>query len=146
MTKIASVVLMVAACLSPVSGQAQKPTAAEAVKQVERDWMEAEKSADVGKLGEIVGNDWVGIGPTGVKATKQQLLADVKAGALKVESVEFAPMEVKVLGTIAVVQGGDTEKSSYKGKDMSGKWVWMDVFALRNGKWQAVRSQTVLLK
>ena len=55
-------------------------------------------------------------------------------------------MDVKVIGSIAVVQGSDTEKSSNKGKDTSGKWVWMDVFVNRDGKWMAVRSQSAMVK
>ena len=51
-----------------------------------------------------------------------------------------------VIGTTAIVQGSDTEKSSFKGKDTSGKWVWMDVFVMRDGKWQAVRSQSAMVK
>jgi hypothetical protein len=62
------------------------------------------------------------------------------------ESFEIGPMDVKVLGNVAVVQGSDTEKSSYKGKDTSGKWIWMDVFVKRDGKWVAVRSQDGMVK
>jgi hypothetical protein len=53
---------------------------------------------------------------------------------------------VKVLGNVAVVQGGDTEKSTIGGKDTSGQWVWMDVFEKRDGKWLAVRSQSAKVK
>ena len=55
-------------------------------------------------------------------------------------------MDVMVMGTVAVVQGSDTEKSSMKGKDTGGKWAWMDVIVMRNGRWQAVRSQTAMVK
>lgn len=55
-------------------------------------------------------------------------------------------MEVKVLGNVPVVQGSDTEKSTSKGKDSSGKYVWMDVFAKIDGKWQAIRSQNTMAK
>jgi Domain of unknown function (DUF4440) len=82
----------------------------------------------------------------GAKTTKKEFLNDVKSGTNKVESVEFGPMDVKVIGTVAVVQGSDTEKSSNKGKDTSGKWAWMDVFVNRDGKWQAVRSQSAMVK
>jgi hypothetical protein len=50
---------------------------------------------------------------------------------------------VKVLGSVAVVQGTNTEKStSADGKDSSGKYAWMDVFVKRDGKWVVVRSQS----
>src|SRR5260370_36126064 len=52
-------------------------------------------------------------------------------------------MKVRVFGHTAVVTGSDTEKSSYKGKDTSCKYVWTDVFVQRNGRWQALASQSV---
>ena len=104
------------------------------------------KAGAVAKLSQVLADDWVGIGSDGAKMTKPGYMADAKSGAEKIDSFEFGPMDVKVLGTVAVVQGSDNEKSSYKGKDMSGKWVWMDVFALRGGKWVAVRSQMAKVK
>lgn len=147
MTKVFSVVLLAAASFGPVYGQASKPAgAAEAVKQLEHDWIEAQKARDIDRLGQIIADDWSGLGFDGAKSTKKELLNDTKSGASKIESIEVGPMDVKVLGTVAVVQGSDTEKSTTKGKDSSGKWVWMDVFAYRDGKWQAVRSQSAMVK
>ena len=147
--KIFGVFLLVGACFGPIYGQATKPGAsgtAEAVKQLERDWSEAMKARDIDKLSQILADDWSGLGYDGAKATKKEYLNDLKSGASKLESFEFGPMDVKVIGTVAVVQGSDTEKSSSKGKDTSGKWVWMDVFVNRDGKWQAVRSQSAMVK
>jgi ketosteroid isomerase-like protein len=119
---------------------------AEAVKQLERDWSDAQKARDLDKLSQILADDWSGLGSDGARSTKKQFLDDVKSGVNKLDSFEIGPMDVKVIGTIAVVQGSDTEKSSNKGKDTSGKWVWMDVFVNRDGKWQAVRSQSAMVK
>lgn len=149
MLKTVGAVLLVGASFSPIYGQTTKPAAsgtAEAIKQLERDWIGAMKAHDIDKLSQIIADDWSGLGYDGSKSTKKDFLNDVKSGASKIESFEFGPMDVKVIGTVAIVQGSDTEKSSTKGKDTSGKWVWMDVFMNRNGKWQAVRSQTAMLK
>jgi hypothetical protein len=54
-------------------------------------------------------------------------------------------MKVRIFGDVAVVTGSDDEKSSYKGKDTSGHYVWIDVFVKRKGKWQAVASQSTLV-
>ncbi len=54
-------------------------------------------------------------------------------------------MKVRVFGDTAIVTGSDTEKSTYKGKDSSGKYVWTDIFVKRNGKWQAVASESTKL-
>jgi hypothetical protein len=145
--KSLSIVLLVCASFGVAYGQANKPSGdAEAVKQLERDWIDAQKAVNIDKLSQIIADDWSGLGPDGNKSTKAKFLSDVKTGATKLDSIEIGPMEVKVIGTVAVVQGSDTEKSSYKGKDTSGKWAWMDVFEKRDGKWRAVRSQSAMIK
>jgi uncharacterized protein (TIGR02246 family) len=116
------------------------------IMQLERDWADAMKAGDADKVSAIMADDWTAIGYDGSKATKKSLLADVKAGKDKVESIEIGPMDVKVLGSVAVVQGSDTEKSVSNGKDSSGKWVWTDVFVKRDGKWLAVRSHNAMVK
>lgn len=127
--------------------KAEAADIAAAVTQLENDWIEAEKIGNADKLGAILADDWRAISFDGKITTKKQALADLKSGAEKLESYEMGPMDVKVLGgRIAVVQGSDTEKSSTKGKDTSGKYMWMDVFVERNGKWVAVRSQSALMK
>ncbi len=155
MKKLVAAVVLVCACAGLALAQSQTPPAAapskepsvsQIVKQLEHNWTDAMKTGDADKLGQILADDWAGVGPDGVKGTKQSYLADLKSGASKLDSFEFGPMDVKVFGNVAVVQGSDTEKSTTKGKDSSGKYVWMDVFAKRDGKWQAVRSQTALVK
>jgi len=125
---------------------AKSSNVAQAIEQLERDWASALTAGDLDKVAQIVADDWTGINYDGSKATKQSLLAAVKAGRDKAETIEIGPMEVKVLGSVAVVQGSDIERSVVAGKDTSGKWVWMDVFVKRQGKWVAIRSQSALLK
>ena len=141
--------LIVSASFGAAYGQAAKAAdsaAIEAVKQLEHDWSDAQKAGDAGKLSQIIADDWSGLGPDGVKSTKKEFLENVKNGTSKLESFEFGPMDAKKIGTVIVVQGSDTEKSSYKGKNTSGKWVWMDVYENRDGKWRAVRSQSAIVK
>jgi hypothetical protein len=151
--KTLGVLLLVSACLTPAYAQANKGKApeasaatADALKQMERDWSAAQMARDVEKLRTILAEDWQGIGSDGTLSTKKDFLRDVKSGANKLDSFEIGPMDVKVMGRVAVVQGTDTEKSSSKGKDTSGKWAWMDVFVEREGRWVAVRSQSAMVK
>jgi hypothetical protein len=115
--------------------------AAAELRKAENDWTDGQKAGDVDKVGQLIADDWMSWGSDGKKVNKQQYLADIKSGAFKWESIENGPMDVRMFGSIGVVQGSDTEKSSYKGKDTSGKYVWMDVFQKKDGKWMAVRSQ-----
>jgi hypothetical protein len=63
------------------------------------------------------------------------------SGVAKIDSITLSNMKVRVFGNTAVVTGADDEKSSFKGKDTSGHYVWMDVFVNRGGKWQAAASE-----
>jgi hypothetical protein len=115
---------------------------AETLRQLERDWAVAIKTGDGERIGRILGADWIEVSNDGRKLTREQLIAGVKSGRVKVESIEFGPLDVKVLGDVAVVQGSHVEESTANGQHVSGEVVWMDVFANRNGKWVVVRSQS----
>jgi hypothetical protein len=109
---------------------------AETLKQLERDWAAAEQAGDSDEIGRIVADDWTEVTNEGRKLTKPQLLEQVKSSRHETMSVELGPMDVKILGDVAVVQGSDVDTNT------NGKEIWMDVFANRDGKWVAVRSQS----
>jgi len=155
MKKIVGAALLVFACagmalaqaqtMAPAATPAKTPSVADAVKQVEVDWENALQAGDAAKLSTYLADDWVAIDSGNVE-TKQEYLESVKSGTDKLESFVMGPMSVKVVGSVAIVQGTDTEKSSHSGTDTSGKWAWMDVFVKVDGKWVAVRSQADLVK
>jgi uncharacterized protein (TIGR02246 family) len=148
MKKLAGAVWLLSACVAVAFAQTQTPaakgpSAAESVKQIEHDWVDAAIAGDTDKVSQILADDWIGVGYDGSKENKQSHLEDMKSGKAKLESFEFGPMDVKVLGSVAVVQGTNTERStSSDGKDSAGKYAWMDVFVKRDGKWVIVRSQS----
>jgi len=154
MKRIFAVAVLVAAAATFALGQMDdkqakpkgggKGSVEEQLMQTERDWTEAGLKKDAAALDKILADDWVGQGPPGT-VTKAEALADLKSGDNKLESITLGDMKVRVLGDTAIVTGSDDEKSSYKGKDTSGHYTWTDVFAKRNGRWQAVASQGTLM-
>jgi ketosteroid isomerase-like protein len=122
-------------------------TAAEILIQMERDWSEADVKKDAVALNRILAEDWIGIDFEGTVLTKAQVMMqiDLHSGATATETTTLEEMKVRIFGTTALINGTEIEKSEYKGKDSSGKYVWTDVFVLRNGRWQAVSSQSTKL-
>jgi hypothetical protein len=80
----------------------------------------------------ILADDWVSVDFHGKTITKPQALAELKATGADGQSMELGDLKVRVFGDAAVVTGADS----------SGKFAWMDVFMKRNGRWQAVASQS----
>jgi Domain of unknown function (DUF4440) len=116
MKKFAFAVVLLCAAVCPtfaqmtgsISGtQAKGSGESQVVQRLEHDWVDATKTLDIDKLSPILADDWVGIGFGGDKITKQSYLAEVKSGVTKLQSFEFGPMDVKILGNVAVVQGSD---------------------------------------
>jgi ketosteroid isomerase-like protein len=134
----------------PVWGAAKKKAPAASVPntlmQMERDWSQAGLKKDFKTLDRILADDWVSIDSLGQATTKAQTLAAMKSSQSSQQSIELGEMKVRVFGTAAVVTGTDVEKGSYKGQDSSGKYSWMDVFVKRNGRWQAVVSQSTKIE
>ncbi len=143
MRQVSAVCLLVAGSLL-VAAQ-EKPAAVsveQTLMQVERDWNQALIAKDLKTVDKIMAADWTGIDFRGMTVTKAESIAELKSGESSNQSVELGEMTVKVFGNTAVVIGRDTEKSTYHGKDSSGAYVWMDVFVKRDGRWQAVASES----
>jgi len=129
------------------AAEAKKPAASanaasDELKQIENDWVDASKTKNAEKLGDILADNWMALGWDGQRTDKAKALAEMKTPGNSLDNIEMGPMTVRIFGNTAVVTGSDTEKSMENGKDTSGKYVWTDVFVKQNGKWRAVASQS----
>ena len=110
-----------------------------ALTQMERDWADAIVKHDAATISRIIAEDWLERSWDGQSFGKAQAIADLPSGTP--ESITIDPIKVRVFGDMAIVTAGDAEKSTYKGKDSSGHYVWTDVFMNRNRQWQVVATQ-----
>jgi len=145
--------LLVPICLLLLSAApilAQQPRAesdaaiSRTLQSLEIAWLNAEKNNDIAAFEKIVADDWTAIAPDGTTLTKAERAAEIRSSHLS--SVSAGPMKVRVLGDVAVVTGTDDETAVEGGKRSTTRYVWTDVFARRNGKWQAVASHTSQVK
>ena len=100
--------------------------------QIEREWSQAGAHRDTTTMDRILADDWISVDFHGVTVSKAQAIEELKSSPAPTQSIELGEMKVRIFGTTAVVTG----------KDSSGSYAWMDVFMKRNGRWQAVASQS----
>jgi hypothetical protein len=86
------------------------------------------------------GGNWMGFW------TKSTMLKAVLDDRYSVRSMNLSNLQVRIVGTIGIVQGVSTEVTRVNGKDTSGRWSFTDVFEFRDGRWIAIASHTSELK
>ena len=77
---------------------------------------------------------------------KAQYLASVKSKSADTY-VEFAvsdDVQVQVYGNAAVVTGVDTVKGKTNGQSYENRYLYMDVWVKRSGRWQCVKTYSSL--
>jgi ketosteroid isomerase-like protein len=113
----------------------------QALTKIEHDSLAALLKKDAAGFGKYLAEDAVLTGPDGMVQTKAQLIADVKSGALNLESSDVSDMKIHVHGDAAAVTYASVDKGKYKTQDISGRYRWTDFFVRRGGTWQIVAGQ-----
>ena len=117
------------------------------LKKIEQELTDSVLKSDTAAFEKYLASDYLGIGPDGVTQNKSELLTDIKSGTLKLESSTLSDMKVQVADPdMAVVVYRSTDKGTYKGKDVTGEYRWLDVFVKRDGKWQIAIDQGTQIK
>lgn len=137
--------MLVAAGLPSAHGKGGKNSAEQTLLQMEQDWSQADIKKDADTLYRFLAEDWICIDFEGTILNKTQALQGIASGSGSLRSTVLREIKVRVYGNAAIVTGTDTEKGQFHGRDSSGKYLWTDVFAHRNGRWQAVSSQSTKL-
>ena len=130
--------------LSTIAIAKEKGTGADEVtlKKIEQEMLDGVLKSDTSVLEKYLTSDYLGIGPDGVTQNKAEFLSDVKSGTLKLESSTMSDLKVQVADPdMAIVVYRTNDKGTYKGKDITGEYRWLDVFVKRDGKWKVVIDQ-----
>lgn len=109
--------------------------------QTEQELLDAVLHNDSAKFDRTLAQTYTFTAPDGTTQNKTEFMADLKSGALKMESSKNDEMKVQVYGNTAVVTYRSTDKGNYKGNDISGQYRWTDVFVKQQGRWQIVSTQ-----
>lgn len=136
----ASLVLMLSA--SGTGLAAQGPVGAEdSVRALESQRAQALLHADTAALSRLVAADFVEISRFGTVRSKADNMREIATGTLKLTSVKYDSLTVRIYGEVAVLQGIADNTGVFRGFPFAGKIRYTRVFVRRPGGWQAVAMQ-----
>ncbi len=120
---------------------------ADAFRKLELSRIRALLERDMELTQQLHASDYELITPTGFVYSREVYLREIEEGLLKYVAWEPGPIEVRVHGDVALlryeasleVDSGEESSSSFR--------CWhTDVYELRDGAWQAVRSQATVIR
>jgi uncharacterized protein (TIGR02246 family) len=127
---------------SPVTDQA----AEKEIRQIEEELRKAVVNGDAATFDRVLSDDYTTTNVNGLVRTRAQLIADVKAGVAKTESLTLDDIKVRVYGDVAVLTAERTARSSLRGTDTSGRQRMIRVLVKKQGRWQPVAMQATTIK
>lgn len=111
----------------------------EAFTRIENDWNSAVINKDANALDLLYAKEYTSTGNDGKVYNKQKDISDIISGSYKIISPPvISDIRVNLSGNVAVVNGINTYKGIYNGKDVSGSYGFLDVFVMRDGRWQCI--------
>jgi len=139
--------LLVALGVAGVSRAATPPTSAreDSVRAVEMARGRALLNADTTALSRMVATEFIEVARTGQLRTKADNIRDIASGDLKLTSVRYDSLAVRIYGDVALLRGIADNTGTFHGMPFSGRIRYTRVFVLRDGRWQAVSMQQTLM-
>jgi hypothetical protein len=113
---------------------------------VEHRWVDAMQKGDTATLDSILDDSYVDTDEMGQHSNKQDVLAAMRSGDLKINSITISSMQVYDHGTSAIVTGRAIQDGTFKGQPLSDAVSFSDTFVKRNGTWKAVASHRSTLR
>lgn len=111
------------------------------LRQKNEDWVRALVNADGATLNRVMADDCVFTHPL-EGDDKAQFISDVESGELRVEYMNRDRVDVRIYGDTAVISCRDDAKWLYGGREISGIYRTLHVYAKRDEEWRLVAVQS----
>jgi ketosteroid isomerase-like protein len=118
----------------------------DSVRAVEMARGRALTSADTVALSRLVADEFVEISRLGQLRSKSDNMREIATGDLKLTSVKYDSLTVRIYGDVAVLRGIADNSGTYRGFPFTGKIRYTRVFVRRDRRWQAVAMQQTTMQ
>ena len=109
------------------------------LRNLVRAWDDAYVKADTATLDSLLAPEFAFVGGP----AKAQYVDSFKTRTFMAESAVSTEIQVQVYGDTAVLTGLDTIKGKNKDQIVVTKWLYLDVWIKRGGKWQCLKTYSM---
>jgi ketosteroid isomerase-like protein len=106
------------------------------VRQLENERIQALLKGDAAFIERVYADDYSVVGANGIIRNKSQVVEELKAGGIKVESIKNDDLEARVYGDTVILTGHTTQTVRDRGQTSSGQVLFTRVYVKRNNGWQ----------
>ena len=106
--------------------------------QCATDWAETVVTGDMSRRKIYFADDFQGTGIDGSRYAKTEVTSGRPSETIRAN--EIGPIDVRFFGSTAIAYGEETW-TAHDGSQ--GKFVWTDIWMLRDGSWQIIAAQDV---
>jgi ketosteroid isomerase-like protein len=112
------------------------------VKQLEGERVQALLRGDTTFIERHYADDYMTTSASGLVRKKAEVIADIKSGAIKWESMTLDDVRLRVYGNTVIVTGLDIIKGVDRGQDSTGKRRFTRVWVRQGRRWLLVANHT----
>jgi ketosteroid isomerase-like protein len=112
------------------------------IEALEQQWRQAILTNNVAAMNNLLSDDYIGITSNGTVENKAQAVAQRRAGTVTITKLDLSDIHIRVYGDTAVVTSVADLVGSNGDSDISGKYRYTRVYAIRRGAWKIVSFET----
>ena len=126
--------------MSSTDGPGSQIEIEQLLREMNDEWVKALVRNDGDTLDRIMADDFQFAYPM-EGDDKAQFIADVASGDIRVEVLNRENVSVRIWGETAALTAKDSAKWYYHGRDFSGNYKVIAIYARRTGQWKLVSIQ-----
>jgi len=144
---LAVLVMLASGGLLGAMPRAERHETRHQIEQLEDTWRNAILHGNVSAMDALLADDYMAITPTGILQSKEQALANLRAGNIHFTSLELSDRKIRLYGTTALVTSRAEVTGNGPDGDFSGSYRYTRVYVKdARGIWHIVSFEASKIK
>lgn len=144
---VAALVVFASATLLPAMPRAERHETRHQIEHLEEVWRNAILHGNTSAMDALLADDYMSISPTGILQSKEQTLANLRAGNIHFTSLALSDRKIRLYGTTALVTSRAEVMGSGPEGDISGSYRYTRVYVKdMRGVWRIVSFEASKIK